>query len=140
LSANAESYQLSILKRSPELFSSANGRRAFFEFCDLGVADATQGEFGVKICRSKGEAASTGWHYHPCAIQVIYVLQGWVTLAFADGQVVKAEAGTCINIPPGMVHNEVEFSDDMEIMEFASPAAMTNVAVEDPFAATVANG
>jgi mannose-6-phosphate isomerase-like protein (cupin superfamily) len=136
MSATSQPYQFSVVKPGLDSYASSNGRRDFFEFCDLGIATATNGDFGFKVCRSKGdgEAPSSGWHYHPCNLQVLYCLRGWVKLAFANGDVIKLEAGMCMNIPPGTIHNEIEFSDDFENLEFASPAEMVNIAVDDPFA------
>ena len=60
---------------------------------------------------------TTGWHYHECDLQFVYVLKGWVDLAFEDGRVERCDAGTSLAIPPGMVHNELACSPDFEALE-----------------------
>ena len=55
-----------------------------------------------------------------------------IDLAFEDGRVIRIEEGGCMNIPPGMVHNEVSSSDEMDVLEISSPAKITTVNVPAP--------
>jgi len=123
---------------TPESFAA--GRRPYFAARDLLVAQATGGEFGMAHAKLTGEGRSTGWHYHPVSLQVIYVLKGWIDLVFEDGQTIRAGAGACMNIPPGMIHNEIGMSDDYEVIEFCSPAGITTVNVDAPTALTATFG
>jgi len=108
------------------------GRRAFFEYRDTGLADQTDGQFRGKVMRATEVMETTGWHYHECDLQFVYVLNGWVDLEFEDGRKERMSAGTSISIPGGMVHNEVACSEDFEALEIASPADMGAVAVDAP--------
>lgn len=108
------------------------GRRSFFEYRDTGLGDNTDGEFRAQVMRATDVMESTGWHYHECDLQLVYVLKGWVDLAFEDGRNERVEAGGVISIPGGMIHNELAVSEDFEALEVASPADMGTVAVDAP--------
>ena len=108
------------------------GRRSFFEYRDTGLGEATSGQYRAQVMRSTDVMESTGWHYHVCDLQFVYVLKGWVELAFADGRVEKLLEGGAMAIPGGMVHNEINVSPDFEALEVASPADMGTVAVGPP--------
>ena len=75
---------------------------------------------------------TTGWHYHVCDLQFVYVLKGWVDLAFEGGRTERVAAGAALAIPPGMVHNELAASDDFEALEVVAPAHMDTVPVDAP--------
>ncbi|MEL7158265.1 MAG: cupin domain-containing protein [Actinomycetota bacterium] len=110
------------------------GRRSFFEYRDTGLADATGGAYRAQVMRATDVMETTGWHYHVCDLQFVYVLQGWVDLAFADGRTERVAAGAAMAIPPGMVHNELAVSEDFEALEVVAPAEMDTVAVDGPSA------
>ncbi len=43
------------------------GRRVFFKYRDLGVADATQGRMRAQVMSAiSGMTEPTGWHHHLC--------------------------------------------------------------------------
>ncbi|MGZ0217955.1 MAG: cupin domain-containing protein [Acidimicrobiales bacterium] len=108
------------------------GRRSFFEYRDTGLADATKGAYRAQVMRSTDVMETTGWHYHVCDLQFVYVLNGWVDLAFDDGRVERLEAGGAMAIPPGMVHNEIDVSPDFEALEVTAPASMETVPADTP--------
>lgn len=108
------------------------GRRAFFEYRDTGLADNTDGAYRAKVMRATEVIDTTGWHYHECDLQFVYVLKGWVDLEFEDGRTEHLAAGASFAIPGGMVHNETACSEDFEALEVASPADMGTVAVDPP--------
>ena len=110
-----------------------DGRRAFFKYRDLGVTDATGGRMRAQLTSAEGGASEpTGWHYHECEIQFVYVLDGWVDLEFEDGREVRFEAGDSVMIPGGMRHQEVQFSEKFEILEVSLPAEIGTVACDPP--------
>lgn len=109
-----------------------SARRDFFKTRDLGLQAATNGDFRMVVHKMITEPTPTGWHYHECDLQVIYVLNGFVILGFEDGRVVRLEPGSSMNIPSGMIHNELTSSEDLEIMELTSPPEITTVLVDDP--------
>lgn len=108
------------------------GRRSFFEYRDTGLAGATKGAYRAQVMRSTDVMETTGWHYHVCDLQFVYVLKGWVELAFPDGRVERLSAGGTMAIPSGMVHNELDASPDFEALEVTAPAEMETVATDAP--------
>lgn len=99
------------------------GLRAFFEYRDLGIRDATKGRFGAHVIRAVPGMESPGaWHSHELEFQMVYVTRGWVVFEY-EGQGEKIlRAGSCVLQPPGIVHREVRHSDDMELIEITAPA------------------
>jgi quercetin dioxygenase-like cupin family protein len=111
----------------------APGRRSFFEYRDLGVTKATDGWMRAQMTIAKtGMTQPTGWHYHVCEGQFVYVVKGFVDLEFEDGQSLHCAAGDSIFIPGGLKHNEIRTSDDLEILEVSVPAEMGTVPCEKP--------
>ncbi len=108
------------------------GRRTFFEYRDTGLADATNGDYRAQVMRATDVMETTGWHYHVCDLQFVYVLKGWVELEFAGGRRERLAEGGAMAIPPGMVHNEIAVSPDFEALEVVAPAEMDTVAVDEP--------
>ena len=101
------------------------GRRAFFKYRDLGVSDATNGRMRAQVTSTTAPMdRETGWHYHVCEMQFVYMLKGWADLEFAGGKKVRLEAGDSVMIPGGMPHQEVRTSEDFEILEVSVPADM----------------
>jgi quercetin dioxygenase-like cupin family protein len=116
-----------------DLDSFGAGSRAFFDFRDLGIGDATGGAFGIQVVRAKeGDPVPTGWHYHTCDVQIVYCVKGWEEIALEDGTTVRLVPGTCLNIPPGYGHAETDYSPDMEMLVFTSPAVMKTTAIDPP--------
>lgn len=115
----------------PESYSGT-GRRKFLQYRDVGLADATDQRFRVLGMRATGKNEETGWHYHVCDVQLVYVLKGWVELEFEGGRCERLVAGSFASIPGGTLHNERNLSDDLEVVEICSPADMGTVAVDAP--------
>jgi quercetin dioxygenase-like cupin family protein len=74
----------------------------------------------------------TGWHYHVCEGQFVYMLSGWVDLEFEDGQKLRLQSGESLYIPGGLRHNETAASRDLELLELSVPADMGTVACDPP--------
>jgi quercetin dioxygenase-like cupin family protein len=109
------------------------GRREFFKYRDLGVNDASGGQMKAQVMSSiKGMTEPTGWHYHKCDAQFVYVMKGWVDLEFEDGKRMRVASGESLFIPGGMKHNEFGTSDDLEILEVVLPGEMGTVACDPP--------
>ena len=109
------------------------GRRAFFNYRDLGVADASNGEIKAQVMTSiKGLTEPTGWHYHKCESQFVHMIKGWVDLEFETGEQIRLKAGESLYIPGGMRHNEFGTSEDLEILEIVVPANMGTVVCDPP--------
>jgi quercetin dioxygenase-like cupin family protein len=109
------------------------GRREFFRYRDLLVADATGGRLRAQVMSaSQGMSRPTGWHYHVCEAQFVYGLRGWVDLEFEDGRRIRLQAGESLLIPGGLKHNETGTSDEFELLEVTLPADMGTVPCERP--------
>ena len=115
--------ELAVAKASAP--TMVKGRRDFFTYRDLGVTAASSGRIRAQVtAASKGMSKPTGWHYHVCESQLVYMLKGWVELEFADRPTLRLEAGDSIFIPGGMPHNEIRTSDAFELLEVSVPADM----------------
>ena len=79
-----------------------------------------------------GMTEPTGWHYHVCEAQFVYILKGWVDLEFETGEEIRVQAGESLFIPGGLRHNELSTSDDLELLEISTPAQMDTVPCERP--------
>jgi hypothetical protein len=79
-----------------------------------------------------GMAGPSGWHYHVCEGQFLYVLKGWVEAEFADGTTLRAETGHSAFIPGGVIHNELRSSGDFEVLEVCLPADLGTVPCDPP--------
>ena len=109
------------------------GRRDFFTYRDLGAKTASGGKMRAQLTKAKtGMTQPTGWHYHTCEDQFVYVLNGWVELEFESGETLRCEAGDSVYIPGGLKHNELRTSDDFEILEVSTPGEIGTVACEKP--------
>jgi mannose-6-phosphate isomerase-like protein (cupin superfamily) len=111
-----------------------DGRRSFFKYRDLGVTDATNGRMRAQVTSadSGGLTEPTGWHYHTCEMQLVYMLEGWVELEFEDGRLMKFEAGDSVMIPGGAIHQETRTSEKLRLLEVSLPAEMGTVPCDPP--------
>jgi quercetin dioxygenase-like cupin family protein len=109
------------------------GRRDFFSYRDLGVAEGSAGTMRAQVMKSsKGMSEPTGWHYHECDGQFIYIMKGWVDLQFEDGRTLRVEEGDSLFIPGYMRHNEIRTSEEMEILEVSAPGVMGTKPCDPP--------
>jgi mannose-6-phosphate isomerase-like protein (cupin superfamily) len=101
------------------------GRRDFFTYRDLGVGEGSAGAMRAQVMKAtQGLSQPTGWHYHECDGQFIYILKGWVELQFEDGRTLKVEEGDSLFIPGHLRHNEIRTADEMEILEVSIPGEL----------------
>jgi len=121
------------------------GLRSFMEYRDLGIADATHGQFRAHVVRIKKDGPgshdlhTTGLHQHLCDFQMFYVLNGWIKFIYEDHGEHTFTKGDCVLQPPAIVHNELDCSDDLEVLEIYSPAVHeTKVVKAMPEAAATA--
>jgi quercetin dioxygenase-like cupin family protein len=106
------------------------GRRHFLKYRELAESD---GEFRAQVVStSKGMSEPTGWHYHVCGAQFIYILKGTLDLELEDGRAVRMVAGDSLYLPGGMKHNETSTSDDVEILEVMMPKLEGTVPCDPP--------
>ena len=118
---------------------SVPGRRAFFEYRDLGAKAASNGAMrATKMTSIDHMLEPTGWHYHTCEMQFVYYLKGEVVLEFEDGTVGTFRAGDSLFMPGGVRHNEIYISPDHEALEVVIPGEMGTVPCERPEGLTAA--
>ena len=111
----------------------APGRRSFFKYRDLGLEAATGGRMRAYQNNSiAGMTKPTGWHYHICEMQFVYVLKGKLTIEFEDGTVGTFVAGDAFFVPGGVRHNETYVSEDKEALEVSVPGKIETVNCERP--------
>lgn len=111
------------------------GRRDWVEYRDLGLVAASGGavsmhttEVDIPVFRE------TGWHYHTCDCQIVWINAGWLELQFEDGTQRRAEAGSVVFIPGGYGHNEIGTSQQLSILEIFMPARPETVPIDVPAA------
>ena len=113
-----------------------SGLRSFMEYRDLGVEKATHGDFRAHVIRIRKDGPgahdlhTTGLHAHKCDFQMFFILKGWMRFVYEGQGEQTFHAGDCVLQPAGIVHNELECSDDVEVLEIYSPAVHETVVVE----------
>ena len=132
LAPDTPAMKLAVATKSNVRFNP--GRRAEIKYRDLGVEDATNGRMRAEVMHiaSDRPARPTGWHYHTCEMQFLYMLNGWVDLEFGDAGVVRLLAGDSMMIPGGLVHQEIAASEIMELLEVSVPAKLGTVNCDAP--------
>ena len=103
------------------------GLRRASLYADLGVAEATGGQFRSHVIKVNTDRhtdqGTTGMHRHDHDFQFNYVISGSITFVI-DG--VKRErtfhAGDTYLLPSKILHNETWVSDDFEVLEIYAPA------------------
>ena len=72
------------------------GLRAFFEYRDLGIREATQGRFAAHVIRAatgkEGTEFASQPHLHRTEFQLVYVLKGWIEFEYEGQGRVRLEA------------------------------------------------
>ncbi len=127
---NAEQEVIVARKNEPDYVI---GRRDFFKYRDLGVTSASGGIMRAQVTEgSKGMTRPTGWHYHICEGQFVYMISGWVDLEFANSKTIRVGEGDSIYIPGGVPHNETATSDTLELIEVSVPADMGTESCSPP--------
>ena len=97
------------------------------------MAEGSNGALRAQVMKTKqGLSEPTGWHYHACEGQFIYVLKGWVDLVFETGEKKRVGKGDSLFIPGGMRHNETATSEELEILELSIPSDMGTVPTDPP--------
>ena len=107
------------------------GLRAFFEYRDLGIFEATDGAVVAHVIRAvPGAPALSELHHHEVTFQLVYVLKGWIRFNYEGVGDVLLEPGSCVHQPPGIRHTELGHSDDLELLEIVMPGRFQTVTHE----------
>jgi mannose-6-phosphate isomerase-like protein (cupin superfamily) len=115
--------------------SYKDGLRDFLEYRDLGISEASNGDYKAHILRVKKnfkgdqEMHTTGFHKHMVDFQMYYVLNGWVKFIYDGEGELTFKKGDCVMAPAAIKHNELSCSDDFEALEILSPAKHDTVKV-----------
>src|SRR5438105_462573 len=108
----------------------ADGLRAYAQYRDLGIADATHGLAQAHVIRLVGPcnpAEVSKLHYHDVEFQMVYVLKGWVkTYMEGQGETLMKQ-GSAWTQPPRIKHLIMDYSDDVELLEVILPAEFKTV-------------
>ena len=111
-----------IISRLKDAKFETQGLRTYFEYRDLGVTEATDGRFVARVIRPRdGLPITAGWHVHYADFRLLYVLKGWLKFHYKDHGTFELAAGDAIFQAPDP-HAELEHSEDVEVLEVASPA------------------
>ena len=114
-----------------------DGLRDFLEYRDLGISDASNGDYKAHILRVKDnfkgdqEMHTTGLHKHMVDFQMYYVLNGWVKFIYAGEGELIFKKGDCVMAPAAITHNEISCSDNFEALEILSPAKHETLTVDN---------
>lgn len=109
------------------------GLRTIFDYRDLGIKAATNGDYVAHVIRANGREdpdAVQQWHRHLCGFQFVMILRGWAEFEYEGEGVHRLEAGDAVNQRPGIRHREIACSDDLELLEIVSPADFRTEIVE----------
>ena len=103
----------------------ADGLRAYAQYRDLGIADATHGLARAHVIRLIGPCNPdevSKLHFHDVEFQMVYVLKGWVkTYMEGVGETTYGQ-DACWTQPPKIRHLIMDYSDDVELLEVILPA------------------
>ena len=113
----------------------APGMRDIFEYRDLGVAAATDGDYVAHVIRANGRTQSDEvqeWHVHDCTFQFVHVLAGWATFEYEGEGARTIRQGDAVLQPPGIRHREIECSTDFCVLEVVAPADFATRVVPPP--------
>ena len=118
------------------------GLRGAALYADLGVAEATGGQFRAHVIkwneeqlekdRKAGVRPVTGMHRHHYDFHFNYVLKGWTRFVIegVEGEITCKEGDSYL-LPSRILHNEIASSDDVVILEIYGPANVATEQLED---------
>jgi quercetin dioxygenase-like cupin family protein len=101
------------------------GLRSYFVYRDLQATEPSNGLASAQIIKATAACEEgMGVHHHVLAFQLTYVIKGWVTIDYPEaGERHTLVEGDCVVQPPRLRHELVAFSEDLEVLEVAAPAA-----------------
>jgi mannose-6-phosphate isomerase-like protein (cupin superfamily) len=121
--------RIAISHHRDEDFKS-DGLRAYAQYRDLGIAEASHGLAQAHVIRLIGPcnpAEVSKLHLHHVDFQMVYVLKGWVK-TYMEGQgETLMQQGSAWTQPPRIKHMILDYSDDVELLEVILPAEFKTV-------------
>lgn len=110
------------------------GLRKAALYADLGLAEATGGQFHGELIKINPDYAATheakqttGMHRHQYDFQFNYVLAGDIDLVIGGEEETTFRAGDTYFIPSRALHNETRVSKDFQVMQIYGPAKAQTV-------------
>jgi hypothetical protein len=103
----------------------ADGLRAYAQYRDLGIADASNGLARAHVIRLMGPCNPdevSKLHYHDVEFQMVYVLKGWVKTYMEGVGETTFQIGSAWTQPPKIKHLIMDYSNDVELLEVILPA------------------
>ena len=123
----SEGYQF-VVSRSEGAEFETDGLREEFVYRDLGLADATNGDFHAHIIKARHlNGGHNGLHRHLVGLQFAMVLKGWVSFYYAEHGEFRYEQGDAVTIPGDTLHELRDYSEDLELLELTRPAVYNTV-------------
>jgi quercetin dioxygenase-like cupin family protein len=104
--------------------------RAYAQYRDLGIADATGGLARAHVIRLIGPCNPdevSKLHFHDVEFQMVYVLKGWVKTYMDGVGETTYRQNACWTQPPKIRHLIMDYSDDVELLEVILPADFETV-------------
>ena len=126
---STKSTQFCLSHAKDAVFRPMKGLRDWLETRDLGLVEATNGQYAAWISRAKDLGGGTGRHFHNYDFQIMYVLKGWLKMYHEGEGEVLMEAGDFVYHPQGHVHDILDYSEDLELFEACSPSGRHSVDV-----------
>ena len=108
----------------------ADGLRAYAQYRDLGIAEASRGVAQAHVIRLIGPcnpAEVSKLHFHDVEFQMVYVLKGWVKTYLEGHGETMMQQGSAWTQPPRVKHLIMDYSDDVELLEVILPAEFRTV-------------
>jgi hypothetical protein len=103
----------------------ADGLRAYAQYRDLGIVEATHGLARAHVIRLIGPCNPeevSKLHFHDVEFQMVYVLKGWVKSYLEGVGETTFQVGSSWTQPPKIKHLIMDYSDDVELLEVILPA------------------
>lgn len=115
-------HRFSLVRLGPKCFKG-KGLRPDFAYRDLGIKRATHGMAVAHVIKAmRPSRGGTGRHRHVLDFQMVYVLKGQATFWYEGKGRVTVRPGDCVYQPPGIKHELIAWSRDMELLEIVMPA------------------
>jgi quercetin dioxygenase-like cupin family protein len=107
------------------------GLREYAVYRDLGFEGPSAGAVQAHVIRFIPPCTDEvrKRHYHDIQIQIAYVMKGWLKIEIEGMGIQTLNAGSCLWMPPKVLHTVLDFSDDAEVLEINSPADFATVNV-----------
>lgn len=131
MSDKKQNFNVSLAKKA----QFKDGLRSFLEYRDLGINNATHGDYHAHVlrvkkdCKGDQDLHTTGLHKHLVTFQMYYVLNGWVKFIYEGQGEHTFRKGDCVLAPAEITHNEISCSDDFEALEILAPGDHKTVQV-----------